>query len=369
MNQKLRILAAAAEMKRFTAYDLAAATGVSTNTVRSTLRREDKFFEVGSSPGTDRSRGRPTNLYSVSDAEGLRHELSDARESLEWTPVPGPEISDSEHNFARLDVAENSLRRALASEDHEDRRKLINVAARTADVLLDQSELPIDLGRRALALKASAAIAGIGYRDAPDRPDGLREVAAAIAAIVEYSAPTALALLRGLLVVTRELRLAPPVGLLVHGDLRPENLLVADADTDWTMVSGYKDWELWFPSWSRPLAEHSVLAGVVLRAETDQVDIASSLSELRVWTPKIVMGEYSPDLIDQTAKIGALFISRAVEDLAESVIEGIGESLDQRLATIDAGEGPVIADFVFSSQRGELVPEAEGLLEAAVEAA
>jgi hypothetical protein len=362
MNQRLRILAAAAEMKRFTAYDLAAATGVSTNTVRSTLGREDRYFEVSSSPGTERSRGRPANLYLVCDEEGLRGELADIRESLEWTPVPRLEISDGEHNYARLEAGENSLRRALASGNYEDRRKLINVALRTADVLLEQTELPMDLSRKAMALKASAAIAGMGYREPPERSARLRDVATTIATIVEYSAPTALALLRGLLVVTRELHLAPPVGLMVHGDFRPENLLVADSESDWTMVSSHRDWELWSPSWSMPLAEHSVLAGVVLRAESDQADIAS-LSELRVWTPKIVMGDYNPDLINQTAKVGALFLSRAVEDLAESVIEGIGESLDQRIATIDIGEDPVIADFVSSSQRGELVLEVDEALE------
>jgi hypothetical protein len=369
MNQRLRILAAAAELGRFTAYELAAATGISSNTVRSILRRDAEFFEVGSSADTRRSRGRPTNLYSVSDMEGIRHELTDVRESLEWTPVPDSETSEADHHSARLEVAENSLRRALASEDPEDRRKLIEIALRTAAVLLEQSDLPTELGRKALALKASAEMLGVGYLEVPQRQGALHEVATAIAAIAEHSAPTALALLRGLLGVTRELRLAPPVGLILHGDLRPENIFVTEADDDWMKVSAHERWDLWSPRWSEPLAKHAVLAGVVLGAEADQIDVEASLSELRSWTPKIVMGDYSPGLTDQTARIGALFVSNAAEDVTESVIDGIGNALDQRIATIDTDEDPVIADFVTSSQRGELVLETRDLLEAAPEPA
>jgi len=103
------------------------------------------------------------------------------------------------------------------------------------------------------------------------------------------------------------------------------------------------------------LAEHAALAGVVLRVHTDQFDVGASLSALREWTPTIVMGDFNPDLMEQAAKEGALFLLSSPEDISESAVAGIGSALDQRIAGFEVDDDPVIADIMtFSQQDGSL---------------
>jgi len=356
MNQQLRILAAAAQLERFTSYDLAAATGTSSNTVRSVLRRHDELFDVASTVGTKRSRGRPTKRYTVANAEALRDQLGEVRDSLDWAAMPPIEATDVDHQTARLDVAENSLRRALVTDRDGDRRKLAAVAVETADVVLEQATLPDELALRALGVKATGEMLGIRDVAPPQQQDALHAVASTVAAIVERSPVSGLVLLRALLQVSRQLNQAPPVGVILHADVRPENLLVAGVDTAWQKWAVQETGEsLWSPAWSAPLAEHAALAGVVLRAHAGQFDVGASLSALREWTPTIVMGDSSPDLFEQATEEGAMFLPSSPEDISESAVAGIGSALDQRIAGFEVDDDSIIADIMsFSQQDGWL---------------
>jgi hypothetical protein len=346
VNRQLRILATAAQLQRFTSYDLAAAAGASPNTVRSVLRRHPELFDVATAVGTKRSRGRPTKRYTVADADALSAQLAAVRDSLGWVAMPRIAPADIDRQAARLDVAENSLRRALMADRDDDRRKLAAVALETVDVLLEPAALPDELTRRALGIKAAGEMLIIRDVARPQQQGALHEVAVDIAAVVEHSPITALVLLRALLQVSRQLDQAPPVGVIVHGDIQPEHLLVADTDTPWRQWSVEETGEsLWSPAWSAPLAERSALAGVVLRVHAGRSDLAASLSALREWTPKIVMGDSSPDLIEQATKEGAMFLPSSLEDISESAVTGIGSALDQRIAGFNVEGDPVIADL------------------------
>jgi hypothetical protein len=355
-NQQLRILATAAQLERFTPYDLAAATGTSSNTVRSVLRRHRELFDVATAVGTKRSRGRPTKRYTVANADALRAQLGEVRDSLDWVAMPSIEATDIERQTARLDVAESSLRQALSTDRDGDRRKLAGVAVETADVLLEHAALPNELVRRALGVKATGEMLGIRDVAPPQRQGALHDVAAAIAAVAERSPITALVLLRALLQVTRQLDQAPPVGVILHADVKPEHLLVTGTDTPWQKWSVEETGEsLWSPAWSAPLAEHSALAGVVLRVAAGRFNVGASLSALREWTPKIVMGDASPDLIEQATKEGAMFLPSSLEDISESAVTGIGSALDQRIAGFNVDDDPVMTDLmILSQQRGSL---------------
>ena len=358
MSQQLRILAAAAQLERFTAYDLAAATGTNSNTVRSVLRRHPELFAVTTAPGTPRSRGRPTNRYIVADADGLRGQLGDVRDSLEWTAMPKPDGTTIDRLTARLDVAENSLRRALTTDRKDDRQQLIGVAVEAADSLLTESSLPADLRRRALGLRATGEVLSIRHVAAANLQHALHGVAKAIAAIVDDSPLTVLVLLRALLRVTQQLRQAPPVGVITHSDSEPRHLLCLDPGARWTHWSLRETGEwLWSPAWSAPLAEHFALAGVVLRVDDDarKVDIGASLSALREWTPTIVIGESSAGLIEEATREGAMFLPSSIEEVNEPAVVGIGTALDQRIAGFEADEGSVIPDIMSLWQEGGLL--------------
>jgi hypothetical protein len=350
MNQQLRILAAAAQLERFTSYELAAATGTSSNTVRSVLRRHAQLFAVDTVAGGQGSRGRPTNRYAVVDAEALRAQLGDVRDSLEWTPMPRLETTDVERQAARIEVAEGSLRRALATPSDEDRRTLASVAVEVAEASL-QAGLPVELQPRAHWVKAGGELAGLVDTSPTQMQGTLGSIATSIAAVVAHSDAGALVLLQTLMRVTRQLRQAPPVGLIVHGDVEPECILTGNVKTLWRQRALTRNGGLlWSPAWSAPLADHDALAGVVLRVDAGHGDIGASLSQLRKWTPKIVTGEPDPEVIERATKEGAMFLPSSSEDLGASAVEGIDAALDQRIAGLEADESPALAAMITYSQ-------------------
>jgi hypothetical protein len=178
-------------------------------------------------------------------------------------------------------------------------------------------------------------------------------VAEAVAVLSTQWLPSALVLLRTLMSLTERLKREPPVGFITHGDVKPENVLASDdANPRWlsSALQGTDDL-LWSPKWSTPLTANSALAGIVLQVEDEaDMDIGATLAPVRSWAPMVVMGRSDPELIADAAAEGALFISpAAANDFAQAMI-GIAAGLDQRIATFETEEDPMLAAIMAASR-------------------
>lgn len=346
MNERVRVLASAAQLGRFTAYDLASVSGVKRDSVRSILRRHASFFEIDVTRSDERSRGRPANVYVVANQLALDNELGQVRDSLEWAAVPTVETPAAEHALARIAVAETSLRRAFEATSDEQRDDLVGVALETADVMLREGALgdPDALGR-VYRLRAIGEMINAAQTPTIRHQSAMSAAAAAIADLAANWRSSAIVLLRTLMSVAERLNDPPPLGVIVTNGHDRSSLL---GPQQWlsSPISGTGD-TLWAPRWSKSLVEGDALAGIVLQiSATDAANVEHALAPLQTWTPTVITGRPDRDLMSEAAAGGAMFVPDDEENVLASAAAAIAASLDRNIASLGIERDSVLADVV-----------------------
>jgi len=160
--ERLRILAAAAALRSFTASKLAAFAGANENTVRSVLRRDREFFRVS---GTDcvggGLTGRPEHHYVVRHMGKLTAELKVLEETLGLAQTAVMPAETDDDRLAALVVAESSALRALEAAE-PDRSLLLETARLSLRQSYQDGRQPNE-GRTRRATILAALLAAHGW--------------------------------------------------------------------------------------------------------------------------------------------------------------------------------------------------------------
>lgn len=368
MSERLRILAAAAELRSFSAAALSARANANLHTVRAVLQRDHELFEV---IGQQRGAGRPARRFRVADEQRLTAELGRAQlSSLDESDFPasaglssgaesdsGPSQATGglpplpepltgtplrqRPSEALLEAASTALTRAVGAQDVRERATYAGSAARTTSALLrGEDELafepsfmaPDGQHRRAalLGLAAEMVLLTCGEATGSSLRDGLARVASALVPVVEHAPDQIPRFLRGVLTVSRQLGFAPPVAV-VTTSMQPDPFLLRGRPAgDWVahpLTELHST--LWSPSWAEELLQSRSLAGMVVDGQHVS-DFADYLGKLEGWRmPKIVScTALEAEADDDIGRAGAIKIDglRSLED----ALDPLGKALEQR---------------------------------------
>ncbi|MDQ5820445.1 MAG: hypothetical protein M3540_03290 [Actinomycetota bacterium] len=335
--ERLRILAAAVALDRFTVAELAAFAGANENTTRSALQREPGL--VAEVAGEERrgGRGRPTKLFEVMDRErvlaevrGLERLVGDL--GARYQTSSGPRDDDQ---LAALVVAEDGVLWAWASDD-EDAAALV---AMTRDSLAQVTAAEIsDSLRKRGDLVAAFVELERAIREQELSVAELNRASAALAAYAELVPVERARLFSACLAdAARQTAELPPVGLLLGADETPAHVGAVFAAGDWTRIvfddpsiDGGAEEIIWSQTWAEPLVERHLVAGFILRDHGISADdFETSLSRVRVRdVPTVVIGDASSEgKLALVGKAGALFLPSAVADrdaIAEALWNAVG---------------------------------------------
>jgi len=121
-SQTLRVLRTALQLATFTMAQLADASGVSYETVKRVLNRDEMFGRTGERVSS--RVGRPAELWEVRDEEAIRRRLHQVSEALEAGGAPveteRDRVADETPAERRLAAAEDALLFALRAEEETD---------------------------------------------------------------------------------------------------------------------------------------------------------------------------------------------------------------------------------------------------------
>jgi hypothetical protein len=334
--ERLRILAAAAALGEFTVEELVAFSGANENTVRAVLRRERELFEATGAEPSGGQGGRPANRYRLIDEERVRAEVHDLERDVVLVAGggdTGSPPSAEDDRLAAIVVAEDALLRSLSATDGEDRRVLAGTARESLRQATEDAGpgLPDRLTRRAASVSAIAELAERRAAGAVPSHDELARTSEALGELAELAPQEHFwGLLGGLADAAIEGHELPPLGIVTHRELSPENVLPHTQRSSWTCEELPGGRELvWSQRWAAPLLRRHLVSAVVL---TDPNPAGTGLSEsfdhLRGWTiPRIVVSEReSMEAATEIAACGAQFLpSSQIEFLGYAVRNSVAQ--------------------------------------------
>jgi hypothetical protein len=294
--QNHRLLAAALALDTFSAGELASTSGVPLNTARSEISRKPELFADAEAIAQSGARGRPPRRYRLRDPDAARTELATARHDASPPVLADEPLSASDDQLLTLELAEHSLRRALLSDDPQDREDLARTATVTAERALDSLEADPHPEReqRARAVRDFAQF--LRPESQPSKPRELRFAAAgALAAFSCVPGLGAAPLLTALVGLARVAKALPPIAVVTRADARPSDALHGLQSSGWHSRPFFAGECLWSPAWADVLTEHNFLAGVVIvDGEHDEQEMTHLIHEVHSWRLPMVVA-HPPD--------------------------------------------------------------------------
>ena len=316
--ERLRILAAASALGEFTAAQLAAYSGANENTVRSTLRREPRLFEVVPGETAANVAGRPPKRYRVVDVESIRAEAHALEQSL--APLAGQAPDEprgaAESEQDRLDaivVAEDAVIRSWDAADPDEKRVLAEVAlesvaqARAAGTEVAGGDA---LDRRAAGVEAFAQLARAQARSEPLRVGMLKRASSGLSNLAEVAPDRVPRFLLGLGEAAITAGELPPVALVTGTHATPSDAIPQLADTAWIKRSLLRNrGTVWAQRWAEPLLKWHLFTGLVVY-DPGTKQLEESLESLKDWQlPTVVVsGRKSMRAVGKVAEAGAYFV-------------------------------------------------------------
>lgn len=338
--ERLRILAAAAALKEFTALELVAFSGANENTVRSVLHREKELFEPVEGEARREGKGRPANLYRVIDLGGIREEVRELEQVIESIPPAAitwlPETESEQERLAAIVVAEDAALRAWRSESPEEKLVLAQTARRSlGQAKLDEVEGEVSA---ALVTRVESVSAFTTLAESEARGDSIEPalINRAWSALADYADVVPTDRVHEVMTSLADFAIRhdqlPPLAMLTEATVTPAEAM-PEFGLEWTRLELDESHEaLWAQSWARSLVDHQLVIGlVVYDGGMSDAALERSLGHVADWhMPAVVISDdVTPDVVVRASRVGAFSLPSSEGPGA------VAETLRSALATLN----------------------------------